>query len=362
MKGYAKIRLAVFLSIMMVLPSIVSVLPMTATEASAASKVTIGWFYDINRLEGTPVQVEKGAKFYVGDYAYVDDGGTFGTATMFSKVKYSSTKKSVASVNSKGYFTAKKTGTTNIKIKYKGKTISQKFTVVKKGTWKQTSAVKGLNKAVKKVKSSIPKKVTKSNAFKTTKARNTYNTSAGKYSSKITSSGFLMETVEYEDGSSSTSPSCKLAVPEAGRYYYLDYLLYAYATKNSPTSTRSSKAMKISSVSASTKQITVKLKKAITEEHILATNIEFSYYNKTPNKKSAVTFVSIYDKTAGENHMGLATLKKGSKTVKIQLAEYVYDEEAGQSVLVTKKLQKGHTYKIGHKKLAWGSGKTVKVK
>lgn len=361
MKGYAKIRLAVFLCIMMVLPSIVSLLPMTATETSAATKTSLSWFYDIKQHEDVPIQVEKGAKFYIGDYAYIDQGGTFGTASMFSKAKYSSSQKSVASVNSKGYFTAKKPGTTTITIKYKGVSVSHEFTVVEKGTWEQTSSVKGLKKAANKMKSSIPKKITASNAFKYTKTRNTYIKSAGKYANDITSSGFLKEEIKTEYGSY-TSGSCKLAVPEAGRYYYLDYVLYRYGTKNSPTSTRSSKTLKISSVSANTKQITVNLKSEVTAEHVLATNIEYSFYNESPSKKKAVTYVSVYDVTADKYYTGLATVTKGSKTIKIKLIEYKWDDSKKVSVKVTVQLQKGHTYKIGDKKTSWGNGKTVKVK
>lgn len=359
MKGYSKIRLAVFLCIMMVLPSIVSVLPMTAQEVSASQEVTVSWFYDISRHENTAIQIEKGAKFYVGDYAYIADGNTFGTASLFSKAKYSSTKKGVASVNSKGLLTAKKTGTTTIKIKYKGNTISCKFKVVKKGSLSSSAAAKGLKKAADKVTSSMPSKVTKSNALKYTKTKNTYITSAGKYSSDITSGGFLME--EVQDGNYTyTTSSCKLAVPNAGRYNTLDYLLYRFGQKNSPTSTRSSKAMKISSVSANTNQITVKIKSAVTVEQILAANIENGSYNKTPNKKSAVAYVSIYDKTAEENYTGLATITKGSKVVKIKLVKYEWVDNVWTTT--TQKLQKGHTYMIGSKNMSWGNGKTVKVK
>lgn len=359
MKGYAKIRLAVFLCIMMVLPSILSVLPMATQEVSAAQELNVGWFYDISRHENTPIQIEKGAKFYVGDYAYISDGDLYGTATLYAKATYSSSKKGVASVNSKGLLTAKKAGITTIKIKYKGKTISANFMVVNKGSLSDSAAAKGLQQAIDKVKNSMPSEITKSNALKYTKIENTYISAAGKYASDITSSGFLME--EIKDGNYSyTSASCKLAVPDAGRYYYLDYLLYRYSDKNSPTSTRSSKAMKIASVSANSNQITVKVKKAVTVDQILAANIQNSSYNKNPNKKSAVAYVMIYDQTAQENYTGLATITKGSKVVKIKLVKFGWVDDVWTGT--TQKLQKGHTYAIGAKDLSWGNGKTVKIK
>ncbi len=359
MKGYAKIRLAVFLCIMMVLPSIVSVLPMTATETSAAQKTSLSWYYEFSRLEGAPVQIEKGAKFYVGDYAYIVDGNDSGAASMFSKAKYSSSPKSVATVNSKGLMTVKNTGNVTIKIKYKGKTISQKFTVVPKGTWEQTDSVKGFANALKKITSSTPKKITKSNALKYTKLRNNFSDSVVKYGTDIQITGFLMKEVK-EEYYSYTTPSDKLAVPTAGRYNYLCSLLYAYGDTYSPTATRGSKMMKISSVSANTKEITVKLKKAVTTEQVLAANILNSYYNDSPNKKRAVVSVTVFDETTQKNYTGLATIKKGSKTVKIQLIEYGYVNDIWTGT--PQNLQKGHKYRIGYKKLSWGGGKKVTAK
>ena len=359
MKHHFKIRLAVFLCIMMVLPSIVSVLPMMTQDVSAAQELYFDWYYEINNCKDSFVEIEKGAKFYVGDYAYIMDKNLSGCASLFSKAKYTSSKKSVASVNSKGLLTAKKPGTTTIKIKYKGKTLSAKFKVVAKGTLSKSKEAKALQKAVNKMKASIPSKVTKGNALKTLKASNTYSTAVDKYRSVISSGGFLYK--EVKDGNYSyTKLSNQLAVPQAGRYNYLSSLLYQYSDKNSPTSTRSSKTLKISSMSANTKQITIKVKKPITVDHILATNIEYSYYNKTPNKKSAVAYISVYDKDTYETYTGLATLQKGAKvvTVKLTKSEWVDD------VWTTKEvpLKKGHTYCIGAKNRAGVEVRTVKFK
>lgn len=359
MKPYTKIRLAVFLCIVMVLPSILSVLPMTAQEVTAAQPLYVSWSYDVERLANTTVDIEKGTKFYVGDYAYISDGDTTGTATLFSKAKYSSGKKSVASVNSKGLLTAKNTGTTTIKIKYKGKTISQKFRVVKKGSFSNASSAKKLQKVADKVKSSMPSKITKSNALKYTKIKNNYISQAGNFSSDITSAGFLYE-LKKDGNYSYTTVSAKLAVPDAGRYNTLSQLLYRYSAKNSPTSTSSSKALKIASASATTKQIKIKLKKAVTTEHILAANIDNSSYNSTPGKKQANIYVYICDKTTNEVLYGVGTITKGSKVVTVKIKESKWVD--GNYVTTDVKLKKGHTYEIGAKDLVWGNGKTVKVK
>ena len=360
MKRYAKIRLAVFLCIMLVLPSIVSVLPMSAQDVSAAEELYFSWFYEIEKHENTPIQIEKGAKFYVGDYAYIGQGNDYGTATMYKDVKYSSSKKSVISVTSKGLLTAKKGGTATIKIKYKGKTISQKFKVVSKGKLTKSTAAKGLQKAATTVKNSIPKKITTSNAFKYTKVKKNYITKAGLYSSDITSGGFLQEEVKGETYSYTTS-SNKLAVPDAGRYHTLDYLLLKYSDKNSPTSTRSSKALKISSASATTKQIKVKVKTAVTTAHILAANIDNYSLNKDSlNKKTALVDVYILDRTTCEVLNGTGTIKAGSKIITINVTTSGWVD--GNYVTTPVKLKKGHVYEIGAKELRWGGGKTVKVK
>lgn len=359
MKGTTKIRLAVFLCIMMVLPSIVSVLPMTAQDVSAAQYLYLGWCWDIEEYKKSSVEIEQGATFNVGDYAYITDGKLGGTASLFAKAKYTSGKKSVATVSSKGILTAKNIGMTTIKIKYKGKTISAKFKVVEKDSLSSGDAAKSLQEAVNTMTAAIPSKITKANALKSVKAKNNYSSEAQNYSKEISSTGFLYE--EVKDGNfTSWKRTNKLAVPTAGRYLYFDNLLYQYATKNSPTSTNSSKALKISSASANTKQITIKLKKPVTVNHILATNIEWTQYNKTPNKQSAVAYISVYDKKTYETYVGLATLKKGSKVLNITLTK----SEWVDGVYTTKnvKLKKGHTYVIGAKNLAWGDGKTVKVK
>ena len=121
MKNHMRIRLAVFLCIMMVLPLIISILPMTAQDVSAAQQLYFDWYYEINNYKDSFIEIEQGAKFNVGDYAYIMDKNLSGCASLFAKAKYSSAKKGVASVNSKGLLTAKKPGTTTIKIKYRGK-------------------------------------------------------------------------------------------------------------------------------------------------------------------------------------------------------------------------------------------------
>lgn len=353
-----KIRMAVFLCIVMVLPSIVSVLPMTATEVSAASDVTVNWDYYISKNNNKAIQVEKGQKFNIGDYVRISDGNSYKCASMLKNVSYKSSKKSVATVDSKGNFNAKKTGTTTITVKYKGQKITYKFKVVKAGTFGNTKAIRNLKNASKKVASGMPGKITVSNGYKYLQKKETYYKSAGKYSLEINSAGFLIEPVKQGNYTDYTS-GCKLAVPQAGRINYLEQLLYQYSSKNSPTSTRSSKGMKIASVSASTSQITIKVKNKVTADHILAANIEHSSFNEKVSKNTAKIYVYVYDQTAKQSYTGVGTITKGSKTVKVKIGEFSYND--GKTKFSAKKLKKGHTYVLGYE-VMWGYGKKVRVK
>ncbi len=362
MKNYAKIRLAVFLCILLVMPSVLSVLPMTAQEVSAAD-TSVYWNYSFHSSNDVVLKIERGEKFYIGDYAYVWDGDdNYGCASQYNKVKYSSNKKSVLSVSSKGLVTAKKVGKATITIKYKGKKITKKFQVVKAGTFKDTSAVKGLRTRTTKISKSIPSKIGLSNGYKYLNTVKEYSDYVNNHSMEISAAGITKTATTYP-GSNYTyySSSNQLVVPQAGRYYLLEQKLYGYASKNSPTSTTCSKRLKISSVSASTKAITVKTKQSVTGNHILAANILSRNLNETLSKQSAKIYISVYDVTANKSYTGVATLKKGSKTVSVKIGSYVFNSKTGTSKFTYQNLKKGHTYRIGSD-VSWGNGRTVKVK
>ncbi len=353
-----KKRLSVFLSILFILPAIVAVLPMTALEAQAASYVGLSWQMQSYNYTGNTrtISVEVGQKFNIGDYAYVDDGiQSLGTASML-KATYSSSKKTVATVDSKGNLTAKKAGKATITVKYKSKKISCIVNVEKAGSFGNAETVASLESEVNELVKNIPTKITTKNGFTLNSKRTAYyykltDPSEDLYS-KITFDGFL------KDGWNTTN---KLAVPQAGRYYYIKGLLDVYASKNSPTSTRSAKVMKIASVSGKTSGITIKVKKALTSEQILASQIESYAYNiDNTSQKKSYSDISVYDKSAKKYYTGTLTLTKGSKTVKLQLGTYKYSN--GVSKYVKVKPVKGHTYVIGEKRYNWANGKSVKVK
>ncbi len=359
MKGYAKIRLAVFLCIVMVLPSVISVLPMTALEVSAASSASISWNYNFNSYASTVIQIEKGEKFNIGDFAYVYDGANYGCASQFKKVSYSSSKKSIATVDSKGNLHAKRTGKVTITIKYKGQKIRQNFQIVKTGSLSSSKACNSLRQKTKQL-AKLPSKITSSNGYKYLNMVKSFDEFFLTNSMEISHAGFLKETVQ-SGIYTYYNPSNKLAVPQIGRLFALQQLLYQFADKNSPTSTSSSKILKISSVSASTSGITIKTKQKVTATHLLASYISYSSLNEKPNKKSADVYISVYDQTEQKYYSAIATLKKGSKTIFVKIGQNTYNPTTGNTEFRVQKLKKGHTYMIGNP-VSWGSGKKVKIK
>ncbi len=351
MKNHMKIRLSVFLCIMMVLPSILSVLPMTAQEVSAASNVFLYWNYEMGSSGMKTIEIEKGQSFYIGDYAYISDGSKYGCASQFSKAKYTSSKKSVITINSKGILTAKKTGKATVTIKYNGKKIIQKIEVVPKGSFDAEDIVSGFQPKADKIANTMPSKITTSNGYKHLQTLKDYENYVAENREDISSGGFLKDVY---------SNSNQLAVPQAGRYFALTQLMYQYSSKNSPTATSSSKALKPVSASATTKAIKVKTKQKATTAHILATKISYSSMNDT-NKKTADCYVYITDTNTNTEYMAIATITKGSKTITITPIKRTYDPYTETYKNKKLSLKKGHTYQIGDS-MSWGNGMKVKVK
>ncbi len=361
MKRTMKTRLAVFLSILLILPTILSALPMTSTSVSAAENVNMSWVWQYANTKKEAIQVEVGQKFYVGDYANVNyssknDCG-YAMASMV-KASYASSKTSVATVNKDGYMTTKKTGTTTITIKYKGQKLSAKFKIVPAGTFGNAEAIDGLRKEADKLAKKIPSKITTKNGFSLCKLKADYENYLSEVDDALDvldNKGMLKEDVKTtytSNGKTYTytykSVKNKIAVPQAGRYQCLSTMLYGYGWKNSPTSTVPSKMMKVKSISATKNTITVKIKKKLTTAQILGARAYGGYMNKDlSDKKTAYSTEALFD--AKNNYIGYVKvqMKKGSNTLKL----------TPQNV----KLTKGKKYRLGSK-YSWGKGKTFVVK
>lgn len=363
MKKSFKKHLAFFLTLLMTLPPIVSVLPMASAEVYAAY-VNLSWKVPGYALK--TIQVEKGQKFYVGDYVNIYTNIASGTASIMN-ASYSSSKKSVATVNSKGYFTAKNTGITTITVKYKGKKTTHKFQIMPSGSFESSDAVSAAKAQAAKLAKNFPSKISTKNGFSLLKKVKNYEASTTDDGSdgNLSYGGFLfIPTGTEENNAISYTESQQLAVPQAGRYWTLCAMLDSYAAKNDPTSTKSAKVMKIASVSATPHVITVKLKKKIDLAQILSVQInerhddEFTGLNNTKKSKAQFQTDVCYVKD-GELFIGTSTIQKGSDTIKIMPTKYIYDGKNSQ--FIATKLKKGKAYRLGNKNI-WTKGKTVKVK
>lgn len=361
-----KKRLAIMLSILFVLPTIIGALPMAQLETQAAGWESVEW-----EVYTSTLQVEAEQGFYVGDYArYYKSNEKYSTFTSLSlvKSKYESSNETVATIDAKGYMKTLKPGKTTVTITYKGKKLTKEFEVVKKGTFGTSDAITALKSAAAELPKKLSATVNNKKCFTFVKNQKTYLDVVEKYEEAIDKSGILKERVTDGNGDSYMSTTNKLAVPQSGRYMALENVLNSYAQKNNTTSTRSSKVLKIASGSASAKknQITIKLKQKVTKEQVLASKIlyENAYFKveglkELSDKQAYVMTTDILDTKTNKCYSGVMTIRQGSKEATIQLYESKYANKKYNFKRV--KIKKNKTYKLGYSD-DWMKGKKVKAK
>lgn len=363
MKGNLKKRLAIFLSILFVLPAIVTMLPMNPLEVSAATTVSLSLSYNLQ--DTNTVQVEAGQGFYFGDYVSVSQvSKTKSTYNYASELKasYASSEKKVADIGSDGYVETKKAGKTKITVTYKKKKLTCTLEVVPAGTLtaENSAAVKKLETQAKNLSKKMTNQITTANGYNVIKALNAYDKAAKNeaVSKTVSVDGFLKEMTE-NAGYTYYKISNKLVVPLAGRKMVLENIAYAYGHDNNPTGTTTAKQLKISSVTANTSAITVKTTKKVDNVQILAAHIMNRSWNTSVSGKKATFTVAITDASTNKYYTGVGELNKGSNVIKITLKEYYYKN--GKSGYKNVKLVKGHTYELGYSD-DWAKGKKVTVK
>lgn len=360
------------LSLLLTLSILLSPALVTDAKAVPASLTTqnsylVDYYKDVVWITGGSavintdkiIMVEQNQTFNIGDFAHVDDRGDIGSGSNFKAVSYSSSNKSVASVNSKGFVKTKKTGKTTLTLRYKGAKHRFKIKVVKAGRFGNSEAIQAAREASRILQANMPTKVTTANGYKCLQIIEEYEDKVDKYADEIiTWDGFLMGEAK-DIGELAYASSYKLAVPQMARWGYLINMFGQYADKYSPTSAKCTKKLKIASISANTEEITVRLKNAPTKAHILATNFSDRFYNESINEKTVKFSVRVYDEVAKKDCIARATMTKGSKIIKIRIGKYVYQD--GDYVYTDKKLKKGHKYTLGDDD-CWPYGKSVRVK
>lgn len=324
MRETLKRKIALYLTVLLLLPTIVNALPIRA-EAATVLYATVA-----------ELQVEEGQKFYIGDYAFVNNGKTIYSLSTRTAT-YSSSKTSVASVNKKtGLVTAKKKGTTYITGKCAGEKVRIQLNVVKKGKLGTTTTYKKLVQSAEKVS-----KVFSSNPEEAIRRSKTYLKQLASINKQSSTKGWIDHNgVLWKNGVS------KLLIPAAGRVGTLE-------ATYSPLSTRSAKVFKPTKLAASSKSnnLTITLKNKAAGEQI-AWLQTFNGGSGSGNQTTFTVYL-IQDLTADKIYTGAATAKKGSKTITVKLREY----STGKAV----KVVKGHKYKLMDEQ-SWGLGKTAKAK
>lgn len=359
MKRNGKKRIVVSFSIFFVMVFVLALLPQKTIEAKMGDFISMGWFINGDVSKKTNITVEQGQKFYIGDYTLITESelpleysnaileGWYlrKTATMV-KASYFSSNKNVAVVNGKGYLTAKKTGTSTIKIKYKGQAVTCKLKVVKAGSFGKKAIVKKLEKASRKLAKAMSSEITEKNGYDLLREDSIFNDwNGGKVNKNISIDGFLMK--KENDGIKKTE---KLAVPLAGRAMTLYRQLEYFGDKKCPFSSLNSNALKTVSVKATPQKVTITLNRAVTKEDLLGVKIRWwsSWKNERDSEHyHKIWFYNVKDDSVIEMNF---CMKEGKKTV-----TSVPNQEV--------KLKKGETYKVNYNNsFAWAKEKAVKVK
>lgn len=317
------------------------------------------------------VQVERGQSFYVGDFVCYnklietkegdDEWGPeyvykYYTASMLN-AKYKSSNKSVATVNAKGYFRARKKGETTISVSYNRQTIKMTFRVVGKGKLTKGTTVKSRARAITQNPLKVPKRITEGNGIELSRKNFDYQQDV----SDDTFDGYISKMGFYGDYSNGVSN--KLVAPQAARYYTLDCMLDQYALKYNPEDLKSKEPFKVKKiqVDAQRDKVIITLEKPVTKRQYIALAAR-GYYHAGSNPWAEC--YGVYDKTSKKYYSQVSgEVRLGSDKIVMEVEDMVpappsapYDLQ-----IVDVDVKEGHLYQIG-KKTEWTKGKKVRAK
>lgn len=341
-----KKRIAVFLCILLTLPTLLQSIPGLTLEANAANMVThIGSALpsatystvgnDYNSTATSRLTLEVGQELDMSTFcSYTSYGGSTYVSKDFYEVKdesYSSSKKSVASVSKNGLITAKKEGEAVITLKYKKLKIKLNIEVVGKN-YTNNKKLTALNKRIDTLwKKYGTKKITSKNVI------SIYNEiiSIDKAADKVTKNLKLAKNSYF---TTTSTVAENYFILKDGTYRI--FTNYRYLTslsgkinncllnkKNSILATVSTKNLTAKSVTATSKKVTVTFNKKITAVQLLSAGDDFSavinnskgrkiYYDVyTGNGVNAFNFAQKGTKVTG----GSVNIKPGDKSTTVKL-------------------------------------------
>lgn len=322
-----KKRIAVFLCLALVLPSIIGCLPTNTIVSQAAESDSVflsaayycmsTWNEDKGEYEYT-LTLEAGQTVKMG-YLFTTYGAEYNRLSDVTGDKYTSSKPKVATVGkTSGKLTAKTKGTTTITIRYKGAKITCKVKVVKKNgfgvAWKKKSKIKSIISQINKIYTG---KITASNQYKLRellqKLGNYSNDEFGLYD------GFVY--IPYDGTSYDYGTTDKLAIPEWAEVDYLNNKITDYVDANNPLSTESSACFKIKSVSAKANKqtFTVNVKSKVTSANIFAIKYREARDYWISKSDYAVFDIVLQDTKTNRYYHGRATATKGSSKITVNM-------------------------------------------
>lgn len=358
-----KKRIAVFLCLLLAIPTLVGVLPMNSLTAEAATTGFISsdyWNIKNSQWENGvlkysyAISAEAGQEFDMSRlfyYYYFDSKNNY-QSKEFSTISgdtYVSSNSKVATVGKNtGIVKVKKKGTTVITIKYKGVSIECTLTAYAKGAFGKTSARNKVASKAKAVIKAYNGKITNKNRYKILNAYKAFSMQQSALSSTMYN-GFLRD--EYY------SDTNKIVVPEAWEAVDIFESLYDYVKKINPIGTSQSNWFKINSVSARAKSrsFTINLKNRVDADDIFAIQFNEAGDDVVTEEGRALFRIKVQDTETGNNYYGWITANKGSKKLTVNM-DYL-------------KLVKGRKYKLlgtdtwsGAAKYGWTRGKTFTIK
>lgn len=320
-----KQRLAVLLSLAIVLTGALGVMPQTENVAQAATMNYTQISCSLNSIfignELCPYfQIEAGQSVPLGKiFAYdVQKGTKYSTKKLadLTGETYKADSTKYASISSAGVLKAKAEGLVKCTIKYKSLQKNCYIQVVKKnalGT--NSSKYNTIRNIIKKIKT-YKNKVTSKNCY-------TFSNLQRKLSMEIESklgpsgqSGFITGTASITIGNITTTNSYayKLVIPELVGFENGSDAMFKYVRQYNPVGTISSKSFKIKSVTAkkNSKSFTITLTKKVTAAQIFAIKQWNTADTEIWNDKTAIFHLYVKDKSTGRYYYARAVAREGS--------------------------------------------------
>ena len=330
-------RIAVFLCLLLTVPAMMQALPQAKLEVQAATTVSLNW-QGVSAGSGSEdreIQLSTKTKgFYMGDYLYAytygDSYRNYGTLSMNSGVKYSSSNASVAAINSTtGLVTPKKKGSTKITIKFKGATKTCTLKVVS-NLGAVSTEYKKLEKSSNALIKGYGKKVTTSNRYKLVNLNNIYKNERSEVSYNV----FFGIESSSEYVNSAWVYTNKAKLPALAHAYAISQKLSTYVSSVNPIGTGGAKVFKVSSITGKGSAITAKISGKVTANQIFGIKAAASslWDSYIADGKTAKFPLYVKDMTTGHKYYAIATATKGRNTLSIKLQNA--------------KLKKNRTYKL----------------